>query len=117
MHARETLEAARAAAIEAQRTRKQLRILDEDGARWTPERYRKSLQSRLDPCARATDRGRATLDALEGAGIIGGWVLDAVRLRYLGAMEWGDVGQLVHYSGAHARRMVAAALDAADADS
>lgn len=53
------------------------------------------------------------LDAMEGAGITGGWVLDAMRLYYVDALTWPEVGEVVRYSQQHVRRNVAAVLDAA----
>ena len=114
MGTRETLEAAREAAEEARRVRRQLARLDGDEQSRTPEPYRASLLYRLDLCRRAADRGRDVLDAMEGAGITRGWVLDAMQLRYVDACSWDEVGEVLGYSASHAHRQVAAALRAAE---
>ena len=110
--ARETLDAARDAALEARRARRMLAVLDEDerGGR-TFAVVRAHLLTRLDLDRQAIDAGRAIIDAMEGAGTADGWVLDAMRARYLDGMEWDEVGEVVCYSGRHAQRMVGAALD------
>ena len=88
-----------------------LALLDEDerGGRRVSAVLRENLRDRLDQCARATDEGRAAIDAMGGTA--DGWVLDAMRARYLDGMEWDEVGEVVCYSGRHAQRMVGAALD------
>jgi len=110
----ESLQAARDAAVELRRTHRLLAQLDKDArsGQRVSKRYHASLLNRLDPCERATDNGRAVLDSMEVVGCARGWVLDAMRLYYLDALTWPEVGGLVCYSGGHVRRMVTAALDA-----
>ena len=45
-----------------------------------------------------------------------GWPADAIWHHYLGLRTWEEVGELMGYSPAHARRMAYAALDLADAN-
>lgn len=115
MTARETLDAAREAALEARRLRRMLAGLDGCAAERTHERVRAVMMHRLELCQRATAVGAAAIDAMGAAGIAGGWVLDAARAFYVDACEWDEAGRSVAYSGGHARREVAAAVRRADA--
>ena len=50
----------------------------------------------------------------EQEGTVKSWVLDAMRLRYLDAVEWPEVAEEVCYSRDYANRMVTAALSRAE---
>lgn len=113
MDPRGTLDAAREAAEEARRVRRQLARLDAGEQSRTPEPYRASLLYRLDLCKRAADEGRDVLDAMAAAGIAPGWTIDAMQLRYVDACPWDEVSEVVGYSVRHIQTHVRAALDAA----
>ena len=140
--AREFFEAARAASIDAERCRRELRDM-EDGAdtlggsgfeprvRSTPDpdRIGRTVATRVDRRAmleRRQDEDYRLIDAAcsvlygtdsdAGLWALVGWRADAIYHHYLALRTWAETGALVGYSEQHVRREAQAALDVADAN-
>ena len=140
--AREFFEAARSAAREADRIGRELAEMEasadatggggfEPRVRSTPEPDRMAsrvaskvdregmLERRQDECYEVIDAACAVLyghDNRSGLYALVGWPADAIYHHYLALRTWEDAARLVGYSAAHVRRMVAVALDLADAN-
>lgn len=140
--AREMFEAARDAAREAARCR---RLIDAERARReslgggglgprvrsTPDHDRMAariasatdreamLRARLAECEAQVDAAGRVLYGADGRGglrSLVGWPADAIHLHYLALMTWGEAGDVLGYSEAHAKRMAYAAMDYADSN-
>jgi len=140
--AREFFDAAREAARDAERCRRQLAEMEgraaslggggfEPRVRSTPEPDRMAgrvaamvdregmLERRQDECYEVIDAACRVLygpDNRSGLYALVGWPADAIWHHYLGLRTWEEVGELLGYSPAHARRMASMALDLADAN-
>ena len=140
--AREFFEAARSSALDAERIRRELAAMDgrEESlggggfgprVRSTPEPDRMAgmvathvdrrgmLERRQQEDYRLIDAACAVLygaDNRSGLYALVGWPADAIWHHYLGLRTWEETASLVGYSEPHVRRMVAVALDLADAN-
>lgn len=139
--AREFFEAAREAALDAERIRRQLAAMDcraaslggggfEPRVRSTPDPDRigravsaivdhgELLRRRQDDDYRLIDAACSVLygeDNRGGLWALVGWRADALYHHYLSLMTWADVGTLMGYTEQHVWREAMAALDTADA--
>ena len=140
--AREFFEAARSAAREADRIGRELAEMEgraaslggggfEPRVRSTPEPDRMAsrvaskvdregmLERRQDECYEVIDAACRVLygpDNRSGLYALVGWPADAIYHHYLALRTWEETAALMGYSAAHVRRMVAVALDLADAN-
>ena len=139
--AREMFEAAREAALDAERIRRQLDAMEgadlslggggfEPRVRSTPDpdRMGRAVAAHLEQAERLLARQEedyrlidAACDVLYGtdseAGLwaLVGWRADALYHHYLALRTWAEVGELLGYSEQHVWREAMAALDTADA--
>ena len=79
-----------------------------------------ALERRLDEDYRLIDAATTVLYGADGmsdglAALCPAWWCDALYFHYIQLRTWAEVGALVSYSPVHCRRVVAAALDVADA--
>ena len=140
--AREFFEAAREAARDAERIRRQLDAMEqrslslggggfEPRVRSTPEPDRMAsrvvatvdvaerLQQRQDEDYALIDAACAVLygaDNRSGLYAIVGWPADAIYHHYLALRTWKDTARMMGYSQQHVRRQVNVALDVMDAN-
>jgi len=139
--AREMFEAAREAALDAERVRRQLESMErasvsvggqgfEGRVRSTPDPDRIGravaaavdvglrLRRRQEEDYRLIDAACAVLygtDSDAGLWALVGWRADAIYHHYLGLRTWAEVGELLGYSPEHTCREAMAALETADA--
>jgi len=139
--AREMFEAAREAALDAERVRRQLESMErasvsvggqgfEGRVRSTPDPDRIGravaaavdvglrLRRRQEEDYRLIDAACAVLygtDSDAGLWALVGWRADAIYHHYLGLRTWAEVGELLGYSEQHVWREAMAALETADA--
>lgn len=137
--ARDMFEAAREAALDAERIRRQLAAMDvapvggqgfEARVRSTPDPDRigrevsacldqqSRLLARQEEDYRLIDAACAVLygtDSDAGLWALVGWRADALYHHYLALRTWAEVGELLGYSAEHCCREAMAALDVADA--
>ena len=139
--ARDMFEAAREAARDAERIRRQLAAMDgaavtlggqgfEGRVRSCPDPDRigravasavdmgERLRKRQDEDYRLIDAACAVLygtDSDAGLWALVGWRADAIYHHYLGLRTWAEVGALLGYSAEHCCREAMAALETADA--
>ena len=144
MHAtaREFFEAAREAARDAERIRRQLdgmesRALSLGGGGFEPrvrstpdpDRIGASVSAMLDQGERLRERADedyAVIDAAcrvlygpdnrSGLYALVGWPADAIYHHYLALRTWEETAAMLGYSADHVRRMASAAMDCADAN-
>ena len=140
--AREFFDAAREAARDAERCRRQLAEMEgraaslggggfEPRVRSTPEPDRMAgrvaamvdregmLERRQDECYEVIDAACRVLygpDNRSGLYALVGWPADAIYHHYLALRTWDETAAMMNYSEQHVRRQVAVAFDIADAN-
>ena len=140
--AREFFEAARSAAMDAERCSRELRDMEgradtlggggfEPRVRSTPDpdRIGRTVAAMVDRTAmlerrqeddyRLIDAACSVLYGTEsdaGLWALVGWRADAIYHHYLALRTWGETGALLGYSEPHVRREVSVAFDVADAN-